>query len=257
VRQPEIRDEISPRIKCSSLRFKCNGLLYLNRGLPGSAVYDLSTVRHSASQSLVNETIREVLRVAFNLGVKERDAYYPPPDQRLTAARLGMSRGTRDRLRQYANDPRFVASAQQLERVLDMRAGEDELRWSLRLAKRIVHYDDAAVQALTLSDEATADFDENATSGMASFRLKYANSGNTAISVDMEVQCITAKEKDPDDVFSWEKWSVRNFQFRLEPGEEHIVSGVLPWDLGGNGKIARLIIPIKDKDALLSVEPVD
>jgi hypothetical protein len=45
VRQPEIRGEISPRIKCSSLRFKCNGLLYLNRGLPGSAVYDLSTVR--------------------------------------------------------------------------------------------------------------------------------------------------------------------------------------------------------------------
>ena len=28
------------------LRFKCNGLLYLNRGLPGSAVYDLSAVRH-------------------------------------------------------------------------------------------------------------------------------------------------------------------------------------------------------------------
>jgi hypothetical protein len=29
-----------------SLRFKCNKLLYLNRGLPGSAVYDLSTDRH-------------------------------------------------------------------------------------------------------------------------------------------------------------------------------------------------------------------
>jgi hypothetical protein len=46
VPQPEIRAELSPRIKCSSLRFKCNDLLYLNRGLPGSAVYDLSTVRH-------------------------------------------------------------------------------------------------------------------------------------------------------------------------------------------------------------------
>ena len=45
VRQPEVRGEIRPRIKCSSLRFKCNSLLYLNRGLPGSAVYDLSTVR--------------------------------------------------------------------------------------------------------------------------------------------------------------------------------------------------------------------
>src|SRR5260370_23919088 len=27
-------------------RFKCNSLLHLNRGLPGSAVYDLSTMRH-------------------------------------------------------------------------------------------------------------------------------------------------------------------------------------------------------------------
>jgi len=43
--RPEIQGEISPRIKCSSLRFKCNDLLHLNRGLPGSAVYDLSTVR--------------------------------------------------------------------------------------------------------------------------------------------------------------------------------------------------------------------
>src|SRR5271165_2814952 len=41
VRQPEVRGEISPRIKCSSLRFECNSLLYLNRGLPGSVVYDL------------------------------------------------------------------------------------------------------------------------------------------------------------------------------------------------------------------------
>src|SRR5271165_5453534 len=29
-------------------RFKCNSLLYLNRGLPGSVVYDLSTVRQES-----------------------------------------------------------------------------------------------------------------------------------------------------------------------------------------------------------------
>ena len=42
---PKLRQN---RIKCSSLRFKCNRLLYLNRGLPGSAVYDLSTDRHQS-----------------------------------------------------------------------------------------------------------------------------------------------------------------------------------------------------------------
>jgi hypothetical protein len=35
---PEIQVEISPRIKCSSLRFKCNTLLHLNRRFPGRAV---------------------------------------------------------------------------------------------------------------------------------------------------------------------------------------------------------------------------
>src|ERR1700741_1267002 len=37
--------KLRSQIKCSSLRFKCNSLLHLNRGLPGRPVYDLSTVR--------------------------------------------------------------------------------------------------------------------------------------------------------------------------------------------------------------------
>jgi hypothetical protein len=50
IRRPKEGTKTAPklrqsRIKCSSLRFKCNKLLYLNRGLPGSAVYDLSTDR--------------------------------------------------------------------------------------------------------------------------------------------------------------------------------------------------------------------
>ena len=35
-----------PSYRRPRLRFECNGLLHLNRGLPGSAVYDLNTVRH-------------------------------------------------------------------------------------------------------------------------------------------------------------------------------------------------------------------
>jgi hypothetical protein len=65
VRQPEVRGEISPRIKCSSLRFKCNSLLHLNRGLPGSAVYDLSTVRQ------LGRSLRELLDVVEDLQKRE------------------------------------------------------------------------------------------------------------------------------------------------------------------------------------------
>jgi hypothetical protein len=67
VPQPEIRREISPRIKCSSLRFKCNGLLYLNRGLPGSAVYDLGTVRRRARRHFLADDIRNPLGFVYTL----------------------------------------------------------------------------------------------------------------------------------------------------------------------------------------------
>jgi hypothetical protein len=63
VRQAE--GEISPRIKCSSLRFKCNRLLYVNRGLPGSAVYDLSTVRQHCSKKILIQ--RQSCRASLHL----------------------------------------------------------------------------------------------------------------------------------------------------------------------------------------------
>jgi hypothetical protein len=41
-----------------SLRFKCNGLLHLNRGLPGSTVYDLSTVRQPEVRGEISPRIK-------------------------------------------------------------------------------------------------------------------------------------------------------------------------------------------------------
>jgi hypothetical protein len=46
-RDPCRRDIFIQILLKLSLRFKCNSLLHLNRELPGSAVYDLSTERHS------------------------------------------------------------------------------------------------------------------------------------------------------------------------------------------------------------------
>jgi hypothetical protein len=43
--------------------FKCNGSLHLNRGLPESTVYDLSTVRQMPSSSQI---FRVALRAAFH-----------------------------------------------------------------------------------------------------------------------------------------------------------------------------------------------
>ena len=76
---PEIHVEISPRIKCSSLRFKCNSLLHLNRGLPESAVYDLSTARQlpqrlqraAPSNNLVKQFVDRLLVLGSGLDIRE------------------------------------------------------------------------------------------------------------------------------------------------------------------------------------------
>jgi hypothetical protein len=41
-----------------SLRFKCNGLLHLNRGLPRTTVYDLSTVRQPEVRGEISPRIK-------------------------------------------------------------------------------------------------------------------------------------------------------------------------------------------------------
>jgi hypothetical protein len=209
-----------------------------------------------ASQKYVSETVREVLKIAFSLGEKEKDAAYPGPNGRRTAARLGLSRGTLEKIKQHIqHDIRFAGSARQLEIVLDVKPGQNVMDWSLRVAKRIVHYDNAILNSLSVVDARTSLEDPRAKSGFARFRLTYANSGGTAISVDMEIQCVTANQDDPDDTFRWEKRSVRNFVFTLQPGQTYDAAGQLAWDHGGDGNIARLIIPVKDDNALLSVEP--
>ena len=56
VRPPKFRVRSVHELSASSLRFKCNSLLHLNRGLPGSVVYDLSTVRQLRYQPLLSES---------------------------------------------------------------------------------------------------------------------------------------------------------------------------------------------------------
>ncbi|SRR5260370_27339698 len=62
---PKLRQN---RIKCSSLRFKCNRLLYLNRGLPGSAVYDLSTDRQEQQRLVAIATLNVMHSRHYSIG---------------------------------------------------------------------------------------------------------------------------------------------------------------------------------------------
>jgi hypothetical protein len=90
VRQPEVRGEISPRIKCSSLRFKCNSLLYLNRGLPGSAVYDLSTDRHPhSSRTPAQQPVKS--SSSFSRSRSATPTHGPPTTARSSSFWIGLN----------------------------------------------------------------------------------------------------------------------------------------------------------------------
>jgi hypothetical protein len=56
--------ELGPQKWYRSLRFKCNGVLHLNRGLPGSTVYDLSTVRQLEVEV---KSVHELSAVVYDL----------------------------------------------------------------------------------------------------------------------------------------------------------------------------------------------
>ena len=91
VQQAEIRGEISPRIKCSSLRFKCNSLLYLNRGLPGSAVYDLSTDRQQYNARGKNQEERTL--EIFGVLKRKKLPFAKPTNSNGLATKSSDSRG--------------------------------------------------------------------------------------------------------------------------------------------------------------------
>src|SRR5271157_4456328 len=59
--------ELGPQKQCHSLRFKCNDLLHLNRGLPRSTVYDLSTVQQPEIRGEISPRIKcSSLRFKYN-----------------------------------------------------------------------------------------------------------------------------------------------------------------------------------------------
>jgi hypothetical protein len=70
---PEIHGEISPRIKCSSLRFKCNSSLHLNRGLPGSA--EAALIPFAARLNVSLPGIDRQVSLRIRSGSQIRSAY--------------------------------------------------------------------------------------------------------------------------------------------------------------------------------------
>jgi hypothetical protein len=207
----------------------------------------------AAAQRDINEALREMLEVSFNLGDEERDADHPNRQARRTATRLGAARGQLEKLRKLPPGvPDFEYSRRHLEVVLDVRAGESLLDWSLRQSRRIVHYDPAAYRLLSLDKQNINISDKTLPSGTASFDLTYANHGSQSIRVDLEIQCVSTIPADPDDTSRWQKWSVRNFEFILKPGQLHNIRGELEWGTIAGATVPRVIVPVFHDTGLVS-----
>jgi len=203
-------------------------------------------------QTDMNDALRDMLEVSFNLGDEERNADHPNRQARRTAARLGAARGQIEQLRLLGDDPTASYMRNHLEVVLDARPNESLLDWSLRQARRIIHYTEEAYHSVALDKQHIEISDESATKGTAKFGLDYTNRGMRPVHVDMEVQCVTASAEDPEDTSRWEKWSVRNYDFTLAPGEHYTVQGELEWQKIGKAVKPRLIVPVLNDTALIS-----
>lgn len=202
--------------------------------------------------------ILEIFQYIFGLGNEDPLAGYPNPQARRTAARLGLSRGQVEKFRNLPQEvPQFASATRHLEIILDIRANENVLDWSLRQARRIVHFDNQACESLVLEKWDTKRIDLGDDVGAVKYTIAYRNAGKRLLYVEMEVQCITSDEADPDNTLKWQKWSVRNYEFPVKPGEKFLVEGRLDWRASKTLSKPRIIFPIKDDRALYSCRFVD
>ena len=205
--------------------------------------------------------IKEGLKMAFDLGSLGEYSDYPSPNQRRTAARLGMALGNAVNLGKLVPTNVSIGSIQVIYVKVDYRPPETFLEWSLRLGKRITHYESEAYANLAFSNkDCKISWDKSAEHPYVDFEFVYQNTGQRTLAVDMEVQCAAVLRKDPDNTLEWLKQSVRNYRFKLAPGEFHEVKGTLLW--GGAipsfsplpDLMPRLVIPVKDPRALVGCE---
>jgi len=213
------------------------------------------------------QSITEALQVAFEIGTEEYTgaADHPSHQARRTAVRLGMARGTMTNQLKLPPSPYLAGMIASIAEKTDSLPGESVMDWSYRLAKKIVHYNRAAVADIRL-DENKINWDKRASNPFVNFSLTYKNVGKRTVKVDMEVQCALVPRDDSDDTLRWLKWSVKKFSFTLRPGQKFDASGTLMWgcDAPANSGLCpdysklmpSLVFP-PDATALMSCEYID
>ncbi len=221
------------------------------------------------NDKVIKESITDALQVAFLMGSEQfsDDTSHPSHEERRTAVRLGMTAGLLVVFQQVEglNQKDPVLVQQLLSEKLNMFSGEDLISWSLRSAKRIIHYNRDASKDIVLSTH-DLKWDENSSNPFVSYNYVYKNTGLRTIEIDMEFQCNWVSREKPNDTLLWQRWTERNYKFKLAPGEQFTANGTLPWgnpsgeglgDIDPTKLMPKFIAPLDDPRALVSFEFAD
>lgn len=210
------------------------------------------------------EAIIDALKVAHAIaeGNGSGESTHPSPEQRRTAVQLGMASGLIDRLnklpRTRENDSMIWTIADKIDRL----PGEMPLDWSMKIARRVIHVDDIALKDIVVT-KSDIRWDTDPRNPFVKFDYAFKNEGVRVVKLELEFQCVLVLRADSENTLEWKKWSVKNYQVRLKPGEQFIAKNQLLW--GGDAAsvlpavdlkkfMPKFLAPIERKNALFSAQ---
>lgn len=176
-----------------------------------------------------NNAISQALHVVYDLGVEQYAiADHPSHAGRFFATRTGLQLAFSRNA--PVGIPMAVQNAAAVRQQIGVQAGETDLDFSLRTARRITAYNPIAARDLVqIVTPHEINWTKGANNPVVNYQLTYANRGAKALRVSLEVLCISAPRDDPDDLFRMLQASSKLHAFTLQPGDQTVVSGQLVW----------------------------
>lgn len=173
--------------------------------------------------------LEDVLRVAFLVGT-ENYAWQDHPDheQRRLAVRLGLSLGLMKAMKQLPDAERNRDLENEIVRKIDLHPGDSDIDWSLRLSRRVVHFQREAVLALALGD-ADISWDTRAEHPFVTYSLPYTNTSDQHLHLELEIVSAMVPRFSRSNTAKWDRFDVKNYTLDLDPRETRVLSGQLQW----------------------------
>jgi hypothetical protein len=169
-------------------------------------------------------------------------ADHPSKNGRFLAARIGMQKALVNEVKR-GTLPGSPDEAAQISQQMDLRPGEADLDFSLRMAKRITQYNPIAARDLIfVGTKDDVHFAPDPSRRDVTYSLNYENQGSRPLAVTMQIQCITVLRRDPTNLLRSLDASANVHTFTLQPGESHVVKGSLKW-YGDDDMMSLLIFP--------------